>query len=213
MLYAGDEETVRNTDALKVGGPPHRRRSRAELLRLIRRTEFSLRELASGRDGGLSGIDRYTILQVANPLLAAFLCEEQERRLHKQRRHQEFLRREEERRARRHQLFEERRLRKAAASQPIADQPPLPPLEEIYLTDISAAWQPVARKLPSGAWHWALPAGHLIGFEAERHAGRIIVIERPRAGHTVLFARRQAIPPVMARAEAAQFVAALPAGG
>lgn len=42
---------------------------RRELPRLIQDAAYSLRELAAGRSGSLTGKQRYDILQIANPLL------------------------------------------------------------------------------------------------------------------------------------------------
>ncbi len=151
------------------------------LPRLIRDVAYSLRELAAGRSGSLTGKQRYDILQIANPLLTAavvvdahslFLSADQQRlwRLLREQRKEEYLAR-----------------RREPAAQATIEQPPLP---EICLTDIGPAWLPVAEKAASDEWRWALPRLHQIGFERERAARRIVTTERQRDGRTVLLARR-----------------------
>ncbi len=196
MRHAGDRETVCIAAAVKVGGRPPRLLRRAELLRLIRDTEFRLRCLANWRDAALPGTDRYKLLQIAEPLLTAllreggpddFLNKAQKRRMLRRR---EAERREADRRERHCELWAPRLECEEAEPEPPIERPFVPLLDEICLTDIGAAWSPVAEKMPSGEWRWALPPLHQMGFERERGARRILTTQQERGARTILLARR-----------------------
>lgn len=163
----------------RPGRPP----CRSELLHLLTRAEFRMRELASDTrlDAGL----RYEMLQIANPLLVAVVKQDgrhcfldkrlrERRRLRRRRRNQEQKQRDAEREAARLARHRECWGRQPRGRGQAIPQIPVEhaPLPEICLRDIGEALTAVADKLPGGAWRWAIPPVQMTRFNAERAASR-----------------------------------------